>query len=85
MMKAFGAIYVAMMLFMVPAIAYFIPSWQPTWVTFIPTHLLIQGFKETVLVNGDMGYVWMSSGIFLVAGIGLFIWADHRFKKMLAR
>lgn len=85
MMKAFGAIYVAMMLFMVPAIAYFIPSWQPMWVTFIPTHLLIQGFKETVLVNGDMGYVWMSSGIFLVAGIGLFIWADHRFKKMLAR
>jgi hypothetical protein len=85
MMKAFGAIYVAMMILMLPAIAYFIPSWQPFWVTIIPTHFLIQGFKETVLVNGDMGFVWLSSGIFLGVGIILFVWANQRFKKMLAR
>lgn len=85
MMKAFGAIYVAMMIFMLPAIAYFLPSWQPIWVTIIPTHFLIQGFKETVLVNGDMAYVWLGSGVFFVIGTLLFLWANNRFKKMLAR
>jgi hypothetical protein len=49
MTKAFGAIYVAMMLMMLPAIAYFIPGWEPLWINFIPSHFLIQGFKEIII------------------------------------
>lgn len=83
MTQAFGAIYTVMMLFMMPAIAYFIPSWDPLWVKLIPIHYLIQGFKETILVNGDMGYVMLSSLGFLVSGILFFLLANHRFKGNL--
>lgn len=83
MTQAFGVIYGVMMLFMLPAIAYFIPSWSPLWIKFIPVYYLIQGFKETILVNGDITYVLVSSGGFLVAGIALFMWATHQFKKTL--
>ncbi len=83
MTKAFAAIYTVMMLMMMPAIAYFIPSWEPLWIKFIPTHYIIQGFKEIVLENGDMMFVLYSSIAFLFTGIVLFLLANMRFKKTL--
>lgn len=83
MTQAFGVIYGVMMLFMLPAIAYFIPSWDPVWVKYIPVHYLIQGFKESILVNGDMGYVIMVSLGFFVSGVLIFILANFKFKKTL--
>lgn len=84
MTKAFGVIYVFMMLFMMPAIAYFIPSWQPLWIKFIPTHYIIQGFKDIVINEGSMSFVYTSSAAFLAAGIIIFVIVNHRFKKNLA-
>lgn len=84
MTKAFAAIYTGMMVLMLPAIAYFIPSWQPLWITLIPTHFLIQGFKEIIVGNGDMAYVARASVGFLLAGVLLFLWSNRRFKKTLA-
>ncbi len=84
MTKAFAVIYIVMMLLMLPAIAYFMPSWQPLWITLLPTHFLIQGFKEIVLGNGDMVYVSMASLVFLMAGLVMFLWSNSRFKKSLA-
>lgn len=84
MTKAFAAVYAVMMVLMMPAIAYFIPSWQPLWIKLIPTHYLIQGFKDIVMNTGDMSFVWMTSIIFLGVGIILFIVTEYRFKKNLA-
>ncbi len=84
MTQSFGAIYGVMILFMLPAIEYFIPSWNPLWIKFIPIYYLIQGFKETIMVNGDMTYVMLSSAGFLLMGIIFFLYANHRFKKNLA-
>jgi ABC-2 type transport system permease protein len=83
MTQAFGAIYGIMMLFMLPAIAYFIPAWKPFWIQIIPIYHLIMGFKETIVVGGDMGYVWSVTGGFLTAGILLFLYANKRFKGNL--
>jgi len=80
--KAFGVMYAIMISLMIPAFSYYIPSFDPLWIRFIPTYPLLQGFKE-ILLNGDAGYVLTYSLVFLVGGLGLFILADIRFKKTL--
>jgi ABC-2 type transport system permease protein len=83
MMQAFGAIYVLMIAMILPNIAYFIPSWEPTWIKVLPTYPLIQGFKESILKNGDTYYVLLASLGFLIAGLLLFILSNIRYKKTL--
>lgn len=81
--QAFGTLYFLIILLMLPNIAYFIPSWNPTWMTLIPTHQMLEGFKEILLPSGDAAYVlWVSLG-FLAAGAVLFLFANVRFKKTL--
>lgn len=83
MQKAFGALYGGMMVMMLPALSYYIPSFDPMWIRYLPTYPLLQAFKEIIMVNGDTGYVWMQCGIFLGSGLILFILANLRFKKTL--
>lgn len=83
MMKAFGAIYFVMIAMLLPNIAYFIPSWEPGWVRVIPTYPLIQGFKESIMKNGDTNYILMASLGFLIVGSVIFLIANKRFKKTL--
>lgn len=84
LMQAFGIIYAVIIVLLLPNIAYFVPSWEPLWIKLIPTHPLIQGFKETIMVNGDATYTLLASLGFLVAGVILFIIANIRYKKTLA-
>lgn len=84
MTKSFAAIYTFMMLFMLPAVAYFIPSWEPLWIKFLPTYFLINGFKEVIVTNGDTGFVLLASLGYLGAGLILFLWSNHRFKGNLS-
>ncbi len=84
MTQSFGVIYIFMMLFMLPAISYFLPSWSPGWMQAIPVYYLILAFKETILVNGDMQFVMLVSLGFLIGGGILFFFANKKFKKNLA-
>ena len=83
MMKAFGAVYVVMMAMLIPAFSYFLPSWEPLFVKFLPTYYLIMGFKETIVNQGDMNFVLIASLFHLLIGVVLFFWSNHRFKKTL--
>lgn len=85
MTKSFGAIYVIMMAMILPAISYFMPSWNPMWIRFLPSYHLILGFKETMISGGDLAYVAISSLSFLLVGLILFFYANRRFKMNLAR
>ena len=82
-MQAFGVLYLLIMVLMLPNIAYFVPSWDPLWLKFIPSHFFLQSFKEVLLPNGDMMFVLMTSGAFLGAGILLFAYGIHRYKITL--
>ena len=68
MTKAFGVLFGGMMVMMLPALSYFIPSFDPVWMRYVPTYPLMQGFKEVMMVNGDAGYVLTQCGIFLAGG-----------------
>lgn len=82
-MQAFGSLYVFMMLMIIPNIAYFMPSWSPSWVKVIPSYQMLEGFKSVLLGNGDWQYILTISGGFLVVGIILFVLSNYRYKKTL--
>jgi len=81
--QAFGVIFVLIIAMMLPNIAYFIPTWDPGWIQYIPTYTMLEGFKEILLPGGDMAYVMFASLSFLVAGLVLFLFANLRFKETL--
>lgn len=81
--SAFGVIYVFILVFMLPNVAYFMPSWEPSWIKFIPSYIFIQGFREIILPDGDISYVMTNSLLFLILGIALFMYGNYRFKKTL--
>jgi ABC-2 type transport system permease protein len=83
MAKAFNAIYILMVAMMLPAIAYFIPGWEPFWIRLLPAYYIIQGFSEIIVKGGNIGYVLLLSLCFLAAGSVLFIWATAKHKKSL--
>lgn len=82
-MQAFGVIYLFMMAMILPNIAYFIPSWNPTWIKILPTYPMLEAFKEILLPKGDTSYILISSlGFFIVGGV-LFVIANKRYKSTL--
>jgi len=83
MMKSFGMMYLLMIGMMLPALAYFTPSWDPLWLKFIPSYYIVFGFKE-IFIKGDMGFVLLIALGYLAAGALLFTWANARYKRTLS-
>ncbi len=81
--QSFGVLFGLVIFLMLPNIAYFIPTWDPIWMKYIPTYAMLEGFKEILLPGGDMGYILMASFGFFIAGLVLFLFANMRFKKTL--
>lgn len=82
--EAFGAMYIVIVIMIMPNISYFTPSWDPDWVKIIPSYVMLQSFKEIISVNGNMAYVLLASLGFVVLGLDIFILANYRFKKTLS-
>lgn len=82
-LQSFGVLYLLIIVLMLPAIAYYIPGWNPVWIQVLPTNPMIQGFKESLLPSGDVGYVLLSSLGFVVAGSAVFYLSNWRFKRTL--
>ena len=83
LIQAFGVIFVFIIGMMLPNIAYFIPTWDPAWMQYIPSYTILEGFKEILLPGGDITYVLFASFGFFTAGLLLFLFANSRFKKTL--
>ena len=81
--KSFGILYAFMILLLLPAFSYFIPSFDPLWLRFFPTYPILTGYKQILITGGDVGYVLLYTGVFLVGGIILFLISNFRFKKTL--
>ncbi len=82
--EAFGAMYIIIVILIMPNISYFTPSWDPNWVKIIPSYVMLQSFKDIISVGGNMTYVVVSSLAFLMLGLGIFVMAYYRFKKTLS-
>lgn len=81
--QAFGTIYVFIILMLIPNIAYFMPSWNPAWVKWIPTYHMLAGFQSVFLGSNHWRYILTLSFTFALMGLGLFFYANTRYKKDL--
>lgn len=80
--KAFGVLYLVMIILMIPVFPYIIPSFDPVILRFFPTYSILNGFRD-ILLNKDMTYVWIYSLVYLISGFLLLLIAKYRFKKTL--
>lgn len=83
LMQSFGTMYVLIIIMMLPNIAYFMPSWDPMWLKFIPSYYIIYSFKEVMIEATDYTFVLLSSGGFVLLGLLLFFFANKRFEGNL--
>ncbi len=81
--KAFGTIFFVLILLMVPVVSYFLPDWNPVWVTLIPSGFVIQAFKDMMTGARNQLYTWIVTIGFLLAGLVLFVWTDKRYREQL--
>jgi low affinity Fe/Cu permease len=81
--QSFGALYIVIIIMIMPNISYFTPSWDPDWIKIIPSYVMLQSFKEIISINGNITYVLVASLGFAVLGLDIFLLANHRFKKTL--
>ena len=82
--EAFGAMYIVIVIMIMPNISYFTPSWDPDWIKVIPSYVMLQSFKDIISVGGNMIYVMVASLGFLMLGMGIFTLANYRFRKTLS-
>ena len=82
--EAFGAMYIVIVIMIMPNISYFTPSWDPDWVKIIPSYVMLQSFRDIITVGGNMTYVMVASLAFSMLGLAIFILANYRFKKTLS-
>ncbi len=83
MIKAMGTLYAAIMILMFASISYFMPAFNPYWIKWFPSYAMLFSFRELLLVNGNLSYVYSTIGVFAIAGIVIFLIANWRFKKTL--
>jgi hypothetical protein len=81
--KSFGIMYLLMLSMALPILGYYIPSWDPTWLKFIPSYFITFGFKE-ILIKGDAGYILLISLGYLIVSAILFAFANMSYKKTLS-
>ncbi len=83
MVKSFGVMYLFMISMMLPVLSYYIASWDPLWLKFIPSYYIVYGFKE-IFIKGDIYYILSIALGYLAVSSILFIWANSRYKKTLS-
>lgn len=83
MSKAFGILYLFMIIFMLPGFSYYISSFDPIWIRIFPTYPILQAFKMILLGNVDLTYILLCCLGFLVGGVLLLFLANQKFKKSL--
>lgn len=83
--KAFGTLYLLIILLMLPAIPYYAGSFDPQWIHWIPSFPVLESFKQIMQGQPELSYIlWTCAGC-LGAGILLLLTAIRRFRKTLCR
>lgn len=82
--NAFSILYLIMLVLVIPVISYYISSFDPLWIRYLPTYPLLQGFKSIISGNSDVGYILSLIGFYLITGSVLLKLSSIRFKKTLS-
>lgn len=77
---AFAAVFVALIVLLVPAISTMIPTWNAGWLQYIPSYWAILGTQNALLRTNHLE-TWVYCGGFLVAGILVFLLSLYRYQN----
>lgn len=81
-------LYVAvglMLLISLPGVAYFVPSFSPAWIRWLPTYPLIFGLREAVFPSGNPQIVYSALATLLAYSLGLLGLGSLTFGRQMSR
>ena len=83
--KAFGSLYLLMILLMLPMIPYYAGSFDPEWIHFLPSYPVLMSFKQILQGQPERSYVLLTAGGCLLGGVGLRELAVLGFRRTICR
>lgn len=81
--SAYGMIFLMLLLLVVPAMSYILPSFAPVWIRLMPTYPMLQAVKETLLKTPDVGYVLLVCGGMIALSALLLFVSERRYRRIL--
>lgn len=81
--KAFGAIYIVIIILGFVTVSYYMPSFSPLIVKLLPSYPMLFAFREVFLENPNISLIYWNVVGFSILTVFFFVWANHRFKKTL--
>lgn len=81
--KAFGSIYIIVVMFGLATVSYYMPSFSPLIVKLLPSYPMLFAFREVFFENPNISLIYWNVIGFSILAIVFFIWSNHRFKKTL--
>lgn len=83
--KAFGTLYLLMILLMLPMIPYYAGSFDPAWIHFLPSYPVLMSFKQILQGQPERTYVLLTAGGCLLGGAALLEFAVRRFRRTICQ
>jgi ABC-type multidrug transport system permease subunit len=83
MMKAMGVLYLVIMLMLIPTLSYFMPSFNPVWMKFLPSYHMLFTFRDLLVNQGETFYILMSILSLFGLGVVALYLATLKFKQSL--
>ncbi len=81
MTKAMGWLYITIIVLLLAATSYYMPSFSPIWIRLLPSYPMIFAFREILLDNPNIPFIYATTVGFGFAALITFILANHRFKN----
>ncbi len=82
-MKSMGTMYIIIVILAFSTISYYVPAFSPIIIKMLPSYPLLFAFRETLLKQPKLGYIYGNVILFSALGLIFFLLANRRFKKTL--
>jgi hypothetical protein len=82
-MKSMGVIYIIIIVLTFSTISYYMPAFSPAIIKLLPSYPMLFAFRETLLVEPKLVYIYGNIVLFCVLALIFFLLANRRFKKTL--
>lgn len=81
--KAMGAMFMFIILLAFSTVSYYMPAFSPIYIKILPSYPMLFAFRETLLAEPKIGYIYGNIFLFSFLALVLFLLANKRFKKTL--
>lgn len=79
MESAFSSVFIGLIIMIIPAIGYMIPTWNAMWLKFIPSYWAIEGVRNSIIGANSVITLIYCSG-FMIGGILVFLISLYRYE-----